>query len=310
MHPRQDALDKAIKKYEVGSTAGGYTAGGEIYENYMYNSAWEAFKGTMSPMARESFSAGSGAEMEERVVREQIYPPKMASYGSSSRIFYNLMKNWEQQGFEFEKKLPTSLGGKAHLDGFMETDKTCFFIEAKCRELYDRPITHVADAYVDFYDSLKTVQCEKVRVRTREVPTRAGTRLTTITRYAFFVNGVESTYFDMKQMICHLLGIATAYLTGEYDKKITFLYMMYNPSDLTFEEERWKNQICNIYNEVCAYPFMNDNGALFRDLFYEILRYLQKEKHLGESLDARAIADKFSFCLCDQNTNFNQVLTK
>ena len=306
MQDIQKALDKAIQLHEVGSTAGGYTAGGKIYENYMYNAAWEAFKGTMSPAARESFSAGGGKEMEKHAIKGQLVPPKMASYGSSSRIFYNLMKDWEKQGLEFEKKLPTTLGGIANLDGFMESNDTCFFMEAKCREPYGPAIVQVTDAYVDLYKKLKTIRCEMFpeRASDREV------RTLMLTRFSVYVNDQRIRHFDMKQMICHLLGIATAYLTRVYDKKIHFIYFIYNPTRLTFENDRYENRIRNIYNEVCAYPFMSDHGALFRELFYEILCYLQNEKHLGELADARAIADKFSFCVCDQNTDFSQILSK
>lgn len=59
------------------------------------------------PAAFEKFSEGSGKELEERKVGEYTYPPKMASFGSSSRMLFNLSK--DTHGFQFEKKIPTTV---------------------------------------------------------------------------------------------------------------------------------------------------------------------------------------------------------
>ena len=49
----------------------------------------------------------------------------------------------------------------------------------------------------------------------------------------FMAENTEIHCFDMKQMICHLLGIATAYLKGKIDDKkiksqnIEFIYLLF-----------------------------------------------------------------------------------
>ena len=75
----------------------------------------------MPETARIEYGAGDGGELEEKDGR----PPKMASFGSSSRMIYNLSN--KKDGFHFEKKLPTTVGGTANLDGFYEDDARYIF---------------------------------------------------------------------------------------------------------------------------------------------------------------------------------------
>ena len=315
----QKALDMAIMLHDTHNQTllNGYTVDKgcsteKTYEGYLENDCWKTFVEDMkeqNPIAYEMYSKGGGKEMEERTKNGHTYPPKMASFGSSSRLIFTLLKEKEKQGFLFEKKLHTTIGGTANLDGFMETADTCYFIEAKCREPYAIEDTMVSEAYRGMYDALKTVKCtwddDVTRTVTRK--TKTGEKLTTQTKVTFSVNGKEIQHFDMKQMICHLLGIATAYLKGKYDKKIAFIYLLYNPTNLSFGDIDYQKNILEIYNEIRSYPLMNDNGVLFRKLFGEILHYLQKEKRLGESLDVEAIEKQFSFCLCDQNDIFSKL---
>ena len=132
-------LDYAIMAYETARNPikSGYVTNGKPYNNYLSNDSFAEFVEDMKtnhPVAYEMYGKGGGKELEERKVGKNIYPPKMASFGSSSRMIYNLMKT--DKTFLFEKKLPTTVGGIANLDGFIETDEKCVFVEAKCREPY------------------------------------------------------------------------------------------------------------------------------------------------------------------------------
>ena len=86
-----------------------------------------------------------GSELKEKNGR----PPKMASFGSSSRMIYNLSN--KKNGFHFEKKLPTTVGGTANLDGFYEDDNRYIFVEAKCHEPYNVKKTVISSKYKDLY---------------------------------------------------------------------------------------------------------------------------------------------------------------
>ena len=111
-----ERLDLAIKSKEKGSTAGCYMV---KYKDkilhkptYMTNDEWKVFDASIKenkhqPNAHTEYLEGGGDELSEKDGR----PPKMASYGSSSRMIYNLSSG--KEGFHYEKKLPTTVGGKA-----------------------------------------------------------------------------------------------------------------------------------------------------------------------------------------------------
>ena len=108
-----EKLDLAIKFNEKGSVDGGYVVQNErgelIKASYMTNVEWDAFEKSMKenkaqPHAHDEYGEGGGDELSEK----NGCPPKMASYGSSSRMIYNLSRH--KEGFHYEKKLPTTVG--------------------------------------------------------------------------------------------------------------------------------------------------------------------------------------------------------
>ena len=112
-----------------------YLIANRKYDNYIDNNTWSCFFNEMKnkyPSAYKEYSKGSGDEIGIKKARR--FPPKMASYGSSSRMIYLLSR--EIPDFCFEKKLPTTVGGVANIDGFLQKDDVQFYIEAKCREPY------------------------------------------------------------------------------------------------------------------------------------------------------------------------------
>ena len=101
--------------------------------------------------------------------------------------------------------------------------------------------------------------------------------------------------FEMKQMISHLLGVATAYLKDEFDKKIDFIYLLFNPKLIKINEG--KEEIINIYEQTCN----ECNSVDFKALFEVIIDYLQTVKGLGKDKNNAEIVNNFSFILCDQS---------
>jgi len=285
-----NALDRAIMRFETErdpNLRAGYAVGGKVYGAYLENGCWEQFKQAMemeNPTAFAMYSAGGGKELEERRSGTRVYPPKMASFGSSSRMIYNLMK--DDPGFLFEKKLPTVIGGIANLDGFWETDDTCVFVEAKCREPYSAKNGDIDRKYEPLYRRLVSVNCGVQPVSERKMQVR------------FEAGGCEIVSFDIKQMICHLLGVSAAYLKGEFTKRIDFVYLLFDPRKLAFDSAADKKAIMRIYEKTCQECESIDFGSLFE----ELLRYLQAEHGLGVNMDAADIAGRFSFRLLSQYT--------
>lgn len=285
-------LDYAIMAYETARNPikSGYVTNGKPYNNYLSNDSFAEFVEDMKtnhPTAYEMYGKGGGKELEERKSGANIYPPKMASFGSSSRMIYNLMKNTD--GFLFEKKLPTTVGGIANLDGFMETEEKCVFVEAKCREPYTAKDGIIERKYEDLYKVItasdKTdVACDIKVTDKRKMEVK------------FLSDDTEIHSFDMKQMISHLLGVATAFLKGEFEvKKIDFVYLLFNPKLIEIKEG--KEEIHRIYEQTCN----ECNSVDFKALFEVIVDYMQTVKGLGKDKNKSDIVNNFSFRLCDQS---------
>lgn len=106
----QTALDCAIREDE-GKSGGYKVKNGTIYCNYMSKTEWDDYLGEMDETHKKQYKDGGGGELYPGK-----YPPKMASFGSSSRFIYELSKSIS--GFKFEEKLDTKVGGVANIDGF------------------------------------------------------------------------------------------------------------------------------------------------------------------------------------------------
>lgn len=286
-------LDYAIMANETSKNSelkSGYNVNGKKYDNYLSNDSFARFVEDMkanNTTAFEMYGKGGGKELEERASGKNIYPPKMASFGSSSRMIYNLMKDVD--GFLFEKKLPTTVGGIANLDGFMETADKCVFVEAKCREPYTTKDGIIERKYEDLYETITA--SDKTAV-TCAIKVKDERKMEVL----FMSGNTEIHSFDMKQMISHLLGVATAFLKGEFEvKKIDFVYLLFNPELIEFKEG--KEEIHRIYEQTCN----ECNSIDFKALFEVIVNYLQTVKGLGEDKNKAEIINNFSFRLCDQS---------
>ncbi|MBQ2826056.1 MAG: hypothetical protein IJO81_04705 [Clostridia bacterium] len=278
-------LDMAIKLAETGSVAGGYTINETVKETYMTNDEWEVFKESMTPDALEEFGAGGGDEMSEKNGR----PPKMASYGSSSRMIYMLSK--DKEGFRFEKKLPTTVGGISHIDGFLEEDHRYVFVEAKCHEPYSAKSITVSRAYADLYGYINECMASSLYM---DMTDRDDGNMDV----KFYADGEEIGYFDLKQVICHLLGIATAMLKGDLEPKQTdFIYLVYDPTELELSKDA-RGVIEPVYERLCYEVNLVDTASLLRVIF----AYL-KDTVYGDVLDDCVIENvifTFAFSLASQ----------
>ena len=286
-----EKLDLAIKSKEIGTTEGFYAV---PYQDvilhkptYMTNEEWNAFLSAMSEVARNEYGNGDGDELKEKDGR----PPKMASYGSSSRMIYNLSN--KKEGFHFEKKLPTTVGGTANIDGFYEDDNRYIFVEAKCHEPYTLKNVTVSKCYEKLYKYINEQMLGSVHI---DMETSKCGRYLNVEYYA---DGEKLERFDMKQMICHLLGIATGMLKGTLGRKQTdFIYLLYDPTELDIEPNA-KEMIDGIYERTCYECNLVD----FAELFRVILEFLIETKFHGamsiEELDD--IVLKFTFTLAAQD---------
>jgi hypothetical protein len=286
-----ETLDLAIKSNEKGSIDGTYDVpykNGTLHKaTYMTNIEWKTFLESMPKTARKEYGDGGGDELSEKNGR----PPKMASYGSSSRMIYHL--SCKKEGFHYEKKLPTTIGGKANLDGFCEDENHYIFVEAKCHEPYTKKKDSVSACYAALYTRINQIMAGSIRI---EMTSSKCGRYMNVDYYA---DGEKLERFDVKQMICHLLGIATGILNGTLKKKqMNFIYLLYDPTELNISPNE-KAEIDAIYERTCYECNLID----FSELFRVILEFLIETKFQGamsdEELENTIL--KFSFTLASQD---------
>ena len=288
-----EKFDLAIKNANIKNLdCAGYLIEGRTYSVYQDNESWNKFKNEMKelfPDAYEEYGAGGGSEMEEKDNK----PPKMASFASSSRMIYLLAR--KRAYFKFEKQLPTTAGGTANLDGYLNCDDIYVFVEAKCHEPYNHSSSVVVGRkYQKLYDFLNE-HCKNINIEMSD--TNKATEMKTIFSY----NGEQISHFDLKQMISHLCGIATSCIKGEYtNKPIEFLYLLYNPKNITDNKD-----ILAVYNETCKQCKSID----LKELFSYIIDALISKYNLtcADVKSLQYTKDNFTFKLCDQD-EFDKII--
>ena len=267
------ALDLSIRDKE------GKEAGYEInnegenkkYYNYMSNAVWEKFISQMREGHKSDFNDGNGGELKEKKGRYGINPPKMASFGSSSRLVYELSRDIEN--FSFEKKLPTCVGGVANIDGYVCRGNECIYVEAKRREIYggSHENEKISVKYEDVYKKINEMYPSFSYES--NLCTKAGYK-----KYTFMINKEEVDYFDMKQLICHFLGITNEMINKPISNvNVKFLYLLYNPNedDVKMLLEKNYNKYSNnvLKRFVKVNNFIRKNLNAFKEIFYAVLDY-------------------------------------
>lgn len=289
-----NALDYAKRNYENGEYNTGYgydIPGKETYLNYLSNKSWSAFKNGMSTLHQAQYKDGDGGELKEKNSRYGMNPPKMASFGSSSRFIYLLSK--DIPNFSFEKQLPTRVGHTANLDGYLEKGTNIYCVEAKCREIYrSHKNIEISTIYEDVYKTIKGLSYDSLPIENDSEHCK----------YTFKYEGKELVHFDIKQLICHFLGITADLLEKQKSGvSIHFVYLIFNPKIETLfteEIERYKEKIYKRYDETIEeINWFDDMKWLF-----EIIMEYQRE-HLG----LQKVEYSFEFKLVDQNSYINEL---
>ena len=279
----QHKLDYAIRDKDRKHYGEGYIISKSklAYDRYMSNAGWEIYLAEMSEDHRIQYEKGDGGELNEKRGRWGIYPPKMACYGSSSRIIYTLLRG--VANIEFEKKFATLVGHTANLDAYLQTGYTDIFLEAKCREIYaSHTKIDIGDVYKPVYEYIK--QCNKKFGYSVE-PSKTNNKF----KCSFYYDGKQIIRFDIKQLICHFLAIVANYLKPLNGKdamaNIRFVYFIYNPNELG--NKTLKSVYDNTINEI------DKNGVI--ELFKAVFEYQKKKLNIEKEMPI------FEFVLANQN---------
>jgi len=300
-------FDLAKKQLDGGSISQGYSMGdGRIYTAYYTNEKWASFKTNMEalyPRAYDDFMSGYGNELSERNMKGKMVPPKMASYSSSSRFIFELSK--DIPGFHFECKLPISIPGRyagqeaeASLDGYIPTKN--IYIEAKCHEIYKRGKTEFKEKYRTFYDYLRRKTQGDFNFRVDSHITRGGNEIEYV-EFFWKQNRIEN--LDLKQLLCHMLGIAKKSLTSYHSERPCLLYLVYKPSQKLLnyiQDDSVANQIISIWEKEKDEANMID----FQSLYFNVVHYLNEQEKIGIILsqpEVSGVGNSFDFRFCDQD---------
>lgn len=285
------ALDLAIRDLEVGKDDSkfGYEISGKSYQNYMSNQYWDSYKENHQQQFKQQFKDGNGGEIQEN----GLVPPKMASFGSSSRFIYELSK--DIPGFTFENKLHTHVGGVANLDGFLQKGNHYIYVEAKRREIYDSPHKNekIKRVYIPVYKKIIEVCGEdKFHIEPKEYEEQDQKKIT------FYINNKPAQFFDLKQLICHFLGITyDIAFNNIQNAEVTFLYLIYNPTEVfDYIDEMYKDNIIDRYEE--AKQFIESSLDVIPSIFQAVLKYqIEASPQKLANIDI-----SFDFKLVDQAT--------
>lgn len=298
----QNSFDLAKKQSEGHSLEKGYVMkdGRPPYNAYYTNQEWGDFLEEMRhsyPVAYKNFSEGDGGEL-----KENKYPPKMASFGSSSRLIYTLSR--DIPGFVFEKKLGINVPARndnqeaqASLDGYLEHKN--IFVEAKCREIYSESHPEFNEKYKELYSYLSENTGSLFDYTLRVSKDKNGL----IKRHVYFSwEGNSISHLDLKQLLCHMLGIGKKSLIDRDEKHPTLLYLVYRPTEklLSFVSNRTANSIIRC-REI---EKMEVDLIDIRSLYRLIVLFLHNKKGVGGKMPSdvvERIANDFSFQFCDQD---------
>lgn len=284
------ALDFAIRDHQEEYDYGYEIKGKSPYNNYLSNNAWKRFIDSMSPLHLAQYNDADGGELIEKKGRWGLNPPKMASFGSSSRLIYECSKSIP--GFCFEKRLPTRVGHTANLDGYICRPEVDVFVEAKCREIYSSHLNQkISLVYKDVYEYISSenpdfsYECKQIKDKPDYMAC------------SFIMNDKYISHFDVKQLICHFLGICANILENKANTNVRFAYLIFNPNyDTDFSNLyilKFKSKIMEDYKETLEEISIFGD---FRWLFDAVMNY--QAKHLGLSKPQF----NFEFALLDQRS--------
>ena len=297
----KDIFTKALIKEQTadGSLQCGYNGNNEYLQK---DTSWKNLLDGMKDEHKNQYGKGSGGELKE----EKGNPPKMAAFASSSRFIYTISaRDNDIPGFKFEEQLPTTVGGVANMDGYQALNGKFTFVEAKCREPYSHSIKQaIKRNYKDIYAYLREKMPRVFSCVMEDIPDAPGGKEPqNKMNVVFFCHNKVVAYFDIKQMISHLLGVATKFLDSKGAllgdvEQIQFLYLLYNPTKLAMEDED-KAEVMTVYEDTCWCA----KHYHFEELFGHVVDFLAPKLAPNADKDLlQALKDSFKFDLCDQYT--------
>lgn len=223
------------------------TVAGKNYENYYSNSAFDDFVEEMKTYKSgthfNEYHKGNGGELKEKKGRYGFVPPKMASVASSSRFCYLALRNGgdaiggnENVRFEVGCKIKGIDRIPPQLDAYFYEKN--IYVEAKCHEIFD---SHKAIFDVAYWNLIYGENNqfgfdvkEKSDKDKFEIP---------LAEFGFETEKT-SIRFDIKQFLCHIMGIASQ---KNIEKQVKLVYLFFKPKT---DDVEINKKIDMVFNEL------------------------------------------------------------
>ena len=238
-------FDAAICSNVKGKTGYVISDRGTVYDDYYSNSEFDKFRQDMKtshPDHYAEYDKGKGSELKEIEKNGKLTPPKMASAASSSRFCYTALVNGAlslgvngEPKFEHGCRIQGIRGNAPQLDAYFSESNTYF--EVKCHEIFDQHKIEFRNSYRNIITGsgndfdLSENDIEHFKEKSFTVSPRK------------FGVSKTSPMLDIKQLICHLLGIRSQ-SNGEQAKLI---YLFFYP---VTDDEKTNNEIQAVFDEL------------------------------------------------------------
>lgn len=229
----KENLSAKISKDDFGYSIRGNS---RVYDTYYENKVFDKFLEEMQSSyasAYETYSRGKGSELTEHTGRYGKVPPKMASVASSSRFCYLALRNGtealggtDQADFEHECIIDGIPGIAPQLDAYVKKEN--IYVEAKCHEIFD---FHRIFMKIKYW---KLVYGGKNQFGLDPLAKPDGDTFEIPLSVFGFNSNKKASKFDTKQLLCHLLGIASQ--PGE-SKKLVYLFFRPESDNKAIQKE-------------------------------------------------------------------------
>lgn len=226
----------------------GYTMDPKTYPVYYSKEAFEAFRQEMQtqyPQYYQQYSKGKGSELLETST-----PPKMASVASSSRFAYIALRNGaeglggtKQVTFEYACKIKDIGGPGAQLDAYTTDEQgNPIYVEVKCHEIFDFHKILLKPPYWNkFYGESNSFGFPV----NPNIPKDSFE----LSLEAFGISQKDTSLVDMKQLLCHLLGIASQ---NPDNRPGTLVYLFFKPKVTGHDRDLLEKVFTQLMNEFSA----------------------------------------------------------
>ena len=259
-----------------------------IYNEYYAEAEFEKFVAEMKSNYPEHYKkyygddnaaenkGGMGGELISKRGRWGMMPPKMASVASSSRFCYLALRDGanalldkmvSKDNVEFEKECRIFADGPTapQLDAYIKDSVCDCYVEVKCHEIFDHHKIELKNKYWDVLQNDKAL-CRLLNTTTKNEDSFI------ISKTVFGLTE-EQICFDVKQFLCHLLGIARQ----SQGKQSKLIYLFFKPTSADVETasridevfEKLKREIDAIFQNDVITEFCKDNGITLEAVVQE-----------------------------------------